>query len=44
LQEVFTPGTLAASPPTRGQYTEETLEELGIGPEELAELQKNSVV
>lgn len=39
-----TQSTMAASPPTRGQHTQELLEELGISAEECAALQDKSVV
>ena len=39
-----TPSKLSASPPTRGQHTEELLDELGIGTDEYTKLQNESVV
>ena len=39
-----TPSVLAASPPTRGQHTNEVLEELGIDTEDIPELLKKSVI
>ena len=39
-----TPSALTASPPTRGQHTQELLAELGIDPGDYAELQNTSVV
>lgn len=39
-----TPSALVGSPPTRGQHTQEILEELGVSAEDCAELEKNSVV
>ncbi|MEP0940881.1 MAG: CaiB/BaiF CoA-transferase family protein [Rhizobiaceae bacterium] len=39
-----TPSSFAASPPTRGQHTNEILEELGLSAEECAELEKKSVI
>ena len=39
-----TPSSFAAPPPTRGQHTEEILEELGISTEEYAKLREQSVV
>lgn len=39
-----TPSSFGASPPTRGQHTGEILEELGVAPGEIADLQEQSVV
>ncbi len=39
-----TPSSFSASPPTRGQHTNELLEELGVSAEECAELEKKSVI
>ena len=39
-----TPSSFAAAPPTRGQHTDELLEELGFSAEECEELKKASVV
>ncbi len=39
-----TPSNLVGSPPTRGQHTQEILQELGISAEECASLQDKSVV
>ena len=39
-----TPSSMAASPPLRGQHTEELLDELGIDAAAYADLQKKSVV
>jgi len=44
LQMTRTPSGFAASPPTRGQHTEEILAELGISAEDIAQLQDQSVV
>lgn len=44
FQLTRTPSALSASPPTRGQHTEELLEELGIEADEYAALLKKSVV
>ena len=39
-----TPSSFAASPPTRGQHTDEILKELGIDADQCAELKKQSVI
>ena len=39
-----TPSSFAAAPPTRGQHTQEILEELGFSAEECDELEKDSVI
>ena len=39
-----TPSSMATSPPTQGQHTVEILEELGISADDVAALQKKSVV
>ncbi|MCJ8308917.1 MAG: CoA transferase [Rhizobiaceae bacterium] len=39
-----TPSSFAASPPTRGQHTDELLEELGFSDEECEELKEASVI
>ena len=44
VQLTRTPSELTATPPTRGQHTQEILEELGISEEEYASLQDQSVV
>jgi len=44
FQLTRTPSTLTGSPPTRGQHTQELLDELGIDAEAYAALQEKSIV